>query len=150
MANAPADEPHDLDRFVAAQEGVFATALAELTSGAKRTHWIWFVFPQIDGLGSSPTARKYAIRSLAEARAYAAHPVLGPRLAEAVRAALGSGTRDAHALFGSPDDMKFLTSMTLFAIADPARTDYREAINAFFDGEPDPRTVESQIIKAHI
>jgi len=133
--------PSDLERFVDAQEGVIADALAELRSGRKRGHWMWFVFPQLRGLGRSERARFYGIGSLAEARAFLAHPVLGPRLTEAVASALASGERDPHALFGSPDDMKFRSSLTLFAAADPAAHIFPEALEAFYGGEPDPGTL---------
>lgn len=150
MGSDAANDPHNLARFLEAQDGVFDTACEELRAGVKRSHWIWFVFPQLAGLGTSETARKYAIRSLAEAQAHALHPVLGPRLVAATRAALESGNRDPRDLFGTPDDMKFRSSMTLFAIADPAQPIYREALKVMFDGKPDTRTVESPMIKAHI
>lgn len=134
-----ADE-HQLGRFVTAQEGVIDTACRELRAGRKRTHWMWYVFPQVEGLGSSETARYYAIRSLDEAAAYVAHPVLGPRLKEAAAAALASGVRDATALFGRPDDLKFRSSMTLFALAAPRESVFSEALQRFFDGSPDPET----------
>src|SRR5438067_7360997 len=101
-----ADDPHDLGRFVEAQEGVFDRALAEVRAGRKRTHWMWYVFPQLDGLGFSPTAKRYAIKSLDEARAYLAHPVLGPRLVECAEAVVGVAGRSAAEIFGSPDDLK--------------------------------------------
>lgn len=133
---------HDLERFVAAQVHDHDTAVAELRAGRKRSHWIWYVFPQLDGLGSSPTARRYAIRSLDEARAYLAHPVLGPRLVEATTAALSSGETDPHRLFGSPDDLKFRSSMTLFAAADPSLRVVRDALDTCFGGQPDTRSLE--------
>ncbi len=150
MGHDAAADPHDLARFLTAQEGTFDTACEELRNGRKHTHWIWFIFPQIEGLGSSETARRYAIRSLDEAKAYAGHPVLGQRLLEATEAALGSGVRNPFQLFGSPDDMKFRSSMTLFSIADPDQRIFKDALNVMFDGKADPRTVESPIIKAHI
>jgi uncharacterized protein (DUF1810 family) len=108
-------DPFDLQRFVDAQDGgVIERALAELAAGRKQTHWMWFVFPQLKGLGRSPTALFFGIASLDEARAYLAHPVLGPRLAAATQAATGAPADSLHALFGSPDDLKFVSSMTLF------------------------------------
>jgi uncharacterized protein (DUF1810 family) len=109
----------DLERFVTAQRGTYEGALAELRAGHKRGHWMWFVFPQIAGLGSSPTAQRYAICGLAEARAYLAHPVLGPRLVEAARALLGSPGGDPVAVLGPVDALKLRSSMTLFAEAAP-------------------------------
>jgi uncharacterized protein (DUF1810 family) len=131
-----------LDRFVEAQSGTYRTALAELTAGAKRTHWMWFVFPQIAGLGSSPAAHRYAIRDLDEARAYLAHPVLGPRLIEASRALLGVEGRSAGQILGHPDDLKLRSSMTLFAraAADPAV--FQAVLDRYYDGRPDERTLE--------
>jgi uncharacterized protein (DUF1810 family) len=111
------NDPFDLQRFVEAQSSAIDTALAELKAGRKRTHWMWFVFPQLRGLGRSDMATFYGIGSLDEARAYLAHPVLGPRLEECTRAVLEAGARSLHEIFGSPDDMKFCSSMTLFAIA---------------------------------
>jgi uncharacterized protein (DUF1810 family) len=112
-----ADDPHDLARFVEAQAGDYATALAETRAGRKRSHWMWYIFPQIDGLGFSSMARRYAIKSLDEARAYLDHPVLGPRLVEITEAALAVEGRSAHEIFGSPDDMKLRSCATLFARA---------------------------------
>jgi uncharacterized protein (DUF1810 family) len=129
----------DLQRFVSAQQPVYATALAELKAGAKRTHWMWFIFPQAEGLGHSATAQRYAIRSRDEAIAYLAHPLLGTRLAECTRAMLGA-TGSAHAILGSPDDLKFRSSMTLFSAVDAGPL-YREALQRFFEGEEDPLTV---------
>lgn len=130
----------DLERFVTAQEGVFPRALAELRAGAKRSHWMWFVFPQIAGLGSSATARAYAIRDAAEARAYLAHPVLGPRLIEAT-AAIVAARGSAEAILGGVDAMKLGSSMTLFAAVadDPAPFD--AALARFFGGERDAATL---------
>ena len=134
-------EPYDLDRFVAAQEGVYDRALAELRAGEKRSHWMWFIFPQIAGLGSSPMAQRYAIGTLDEARAYGAHPVLGARLRACTTAVNGVTGRTAHAIFGSPDDMKFRSSMTLFARAAPEEPGFDAALTRYFNGEPDPRTL---------
>ncbi len=131
----------DLERFVRAQDGVYDRARAELAAGSKRSHWMWFVFPQVAGLGSSPAAQAYAIRDLAEARDYLAHPVLGPRLAECARTLLGVEGRTAAQILGHPDDLKLRSSMTLFAEAadDPAL--FRQVLERFYDG-PDPRTRE--------
>jgi uncharacterized protein (DUF1810 family) len=130
-----------LDRFVEAQDGVYDDALAELTAGRKRTHWMWFVFPQIAGLGSSPTARFYAIASLDEAKAYLAHPVLGPRLRECAQALLAVQGRSAREILGYPDDLKLRSSMTLFARAadDPAL--FQAVLDRYYDG-PDPLTLK--------
>lgn len=132
----------DLSRFVTAQSGVFEAVRAELAAGRKRTHWMWFVFPQIEGLGASRTARAYAIRSLAEANAYLDHDVLGPRLRDCTSLALGCGVTDAHTLFGSPDDLKFRSSMTLFAVASDRRAPFTDALSAFFAGQDDMLTLQ--------
>jgi uncharacterized protein (DUF1810 family) len=131
---------HDLGRFVAAQDRVWAEVVAELAAGRKRTHWMWFVFPQVAGLGSSPMAVKYAIGSLDEARAYLAHPLLGERLRKVARLMLERAPQPAEAVLGGIDAMKFRSSMTLFAEAAPGEALFREAIAAFCDG-PDPRTL---------
>jgi uncharacterized protein (DUF1810 family) len=135
------EDAFDLQRFVAAQEPVFQTALRELRAGRKRSHWMWFVFPQLRGLGHSSTAEFYGITSLAEARAYLAHPVLGPRLEAAVAAVQASGGRSLHEMFGSPDDLKFCSSMTLFASA-AAGGPYRLALDRWCGGQPDPQTLK--------
>ena len=134
------DDPHDLQRFVAAQEGVWERALAELQAGAKRSHWMWFVFPQIEGLGFSAMAQRYAVSGLAEARAYLAHPLLGPRLRACTAAMNGHEGKSARAILGQPDDMKFRSSMTLFAAADPEAPAFAEALVRYFGGERDART----------
>ncbi|ACB25586.1 uncharacterized protein (DUF1810 family) [Methylobacterium sp. PvP062] len=134
-------DTYELGRFVAAQEGVYPRALAELQAGDKRSHWMWFVFPQIAGLGASPMAQRYAIGSLAEAEAYAAHPVLGARLRACTAAVNAVAGRSAHAIFGSPDDLKFRSSMTLFARAVPGEPVFADALARYFDGVPDPRTL---------
>ena len=135
--------PFDLDRFVDAQDagGTFDQALAELRAGRKTSHWMWFVFPQVAGLGSSAMAQRYAISSLAEARAYLAHPVLGPRLVECAEAVLSHSDRTAREILGSPDDVKLRSSMTLFALASGSETVFQRVLDAFFAGEKDPRTV---------
>ncbi|PNU02479.1 DUF1810 domain-containing protein [Novosphingobium guangzhouense] len=136
----------DLARFVAAQEPIFPQVRAELSHGQKRTHWMWFVFPQVIGLGSSPMARRYAIADLDEARAYLAHPILRPRLEEATRLALGwAGRRSAAAMLGPVDAMKFGSSMTLFEIAalgDDIVSLFGHALEAFCQGRRDRRTLE--------
>lgn len=139
-------DPFDLERFVAAQEPVFATALAELQAGRKRTHWMWFIFPQLRGLGHSSTAAFYGIASLDEARAYLAHKLLGPRLARCTNAVLGVEGRTLHEIFGSPDDLKFHSSMTLFAVAadgaaGETASPYRDALARLCQGRPDPQTL---------
>jgi uncharacterized protein (DUF1810 family) len=136
------DDPYDLQRFVTAQEPVMDRVRAELRRGRKASHWMWFVFPQVAGLGSSPTAQHYAISGLDEARAYLAHPVLGPRLVECARLAAAVEGRSAREVFGSPDDLKLRSSMTLFARAAPDEPAFAAVLDRFFDGEPDPRTLE--------
>jgi uncharacterized protein (DUF1810 family) len=132
----------DLDRFVRAQDRVLAEVRRELAEGRKRSHWMWFVFPQLKGLGHSAMAQRYGIGSLAEARAYLAHPVLGPRLADCTALVNRVEGSSAHDIFGSPDDMKFRSSMTLFAMAQPDAPQFRQALDKYFDGAPDPRTQE--------
>ena len=143
MANAvgAGDDPYDLGRFVTAQAEDYARALAEIRAGRKRSHWMWYVFPQIDGLGSSSMARRYAIRSLDEARAYLDHPVLGPRLVECAEAALGVEGRSATEVFGAPDDMKLHSSATLFARATPPGSPFARLLDKYFGGEPDRKTL---------
>ena len=132
----------NLDRFVEAQAPVYDRALAELKAGRKQSHWMWFVFPQIAGLGRSPMAQHYAIQNLAEAQTYLAHPLLGTRLQECTQAVLGVEGRTAHEIFGSPDDLKFRSSMSLFAHAAPDEIQFRAALDKYFDGNADPLTVE--------
>jgi uncharacterized protein (DUF1810 family) len=138
----PVGDPFDLDRFVSAQDhaDTYRHALAELRDGRKRTHWMWFVFPQIRGLGSSPTARTYAISSLEEAVAYLRHPVLGRRLVECAEALLASQATEAAAVLGSIDGQKLRSSMTLFARADPDQAVFPQVLDRFFDGQFDPAT----------
>jgi uncharacterized protein (DUF1810 family) len=129
-----------LNRFVDAQNGVMERVRKELRAGKKRTHWMWFVFPQIDGLGRSETSRFYALRSVEEAREYLADPVLGPRLEECVRLVLEApGT--LQDIFGSPDDLKFSSSMTLFHLASPDHALFKEALDRFCEGKLDRRTL---------
>ncbi|MBY0231162.1 MAG: DUF1810 domain-containing protein [Gemmataceae bacterium] len=136
-----ATDPHGLQRFVDAQARTYAAALAEIRAGGKRTHWMWFVFPQLDGLGSSPTARHYAIKGLDEARAYLAHPVLGPRLLECAEAALAVEGRSALDIFGSPDDLKLKSSATLFALASPPGSVFERLLAKYYGGERDAATL---------
>jgi uncharacterized protein (DUF1810 family) len=133
-----------LERFVEAQRPVYDQALAELSGGVKRSHWMWFVFPQIAGLGRSPTAQRYAIRDEVEARSYLTHPLLGARLRECTAAMLGwAGRRSAEAILGSVDALKFASSMTLFdAVADEPDNPFARALAAFNAGERDPLTLE--------
>ncbi|HEY5634983.1 MAG TPA: DUF1810 domain-containing protein [Burkholderiaceae bacterium] len=142
MTQALSEPTANLQRFVDAQAPVYAQALAELRAGRKRTHWMWFVFPQCAGLGASATAQRYAIASLAEARAYLAHPLLGARLLECARAVLRHAGSSAHRIFGSPDDLKFRSSMTLFELASNGKaTEFARALDAFYAGARDPRTI---------
>ena len=135
-------DPYRLERFVKAQSsGVYGQALDELRAGRKASHWMWFVFPQAAGLGSSPTSQRYAIGSLAEARAYLDHPVLGSRLVECARAILSHPDRTARQIMGSPDDAKLRSSMTLFALAADSELVFQQVLDTFFAGERDPRTV---------
>lgn len=132
----------DLERFVTAQASVFDNALAELKDGRKRSHWMWFIFPQLRGLGQSEMARFYGIGSLVEARAYLAHTILAPRLEACTRAVLAVDGRSLHAIFGTPDDMKFHSSMTLFALAaDDDASLFRQAIDRCCAGRMDERTL---------
>jgi uncharacterized protein (DUF1810 family) len=134
-------DPHNLQRFIDAQDGVHAIALAELRAGRKESHWMWFVFPQLAGLGRSPASRLYAVGSLDEARAYLAHPILGPRLRESVEAVrTWAGTRSAEEIFGPVDAMKLRSSLTLFDEAQPGAI-FRKALENLFGGQRDPRTL---------
>ena len=141
-ANDPAvaGDPHDLARFVQAQEGVYERALSEVRSGRKRSHWMWYIFPQFDGLGFSSMSRRYAIKSLAEAQAYLSHPVLGPRLLECVDAALGVRGRTALEVFGSPDDMKLKSCATLFDHVSPGAA-FGRLLDKYFQGQRDDKTL---------
>ncbi|WP_395729428.1 DUF1810 domain-containing protein [Nakamurella sp.] len=140
----PSADPFDLERFVQAQDlgGTYDQALAELHRGRKTSHWIWFVFPQIAGLGSSPMAQRYAISALDEATAYLAHPVLGPRLVDAAQAMLATDARRAEAILGSIDAIKLRSSMTLFHRADPDEPVFGQVLDRFYGGRPDPATEE--------
>lgn len=129
-----------LDRFVSAQDGVYDRALAELRAGRKHGHWMWFVFPQIAGLGMSTTSQHYAIASLDEARSYLAHPVLGPRLRECAAVVAASDAPSAEELFGGIDAVKLRSSMTLFHRADPDDPTFPAVLDKYFNGDPDPAT----------
>jgi uncharacterized protein (DUF1810 family) len=135
-------DPFELERFVAAQDqgGTYEAAVTELRSGRKRSHWMWFVFPQIAGLGQSPMSTRYAVSSLDEARAYLAHPVLGPRLVECARILTGLRIWSPQDVFGGIDAMKLRSSMTLFARADPANPVFQEVLDGYFAGVADPAT----------
>jgi uncharacterized protein (DUF1810 family) len=132
----------DLQRFVDAQDRVYDIVIDELRGGRKRSHWIWFVFPQLRALGRSPTALHYGIASLGEARAYLAHDVLGPRLRECARLVAAIDDRSAEDIFGFPDDLKVRSSMTLFALATDDNADFIAVLDKFYDGEEDPVTVD--------
>ncbi len=147
MTDQDRGDPHDLGRFVSAQAPVYPQVLAELRAGAKRSHWMWFIFPQLAGLGHGPTARHFAIGSRAEARAYLEHPVLGERLRECTRAVIGHAPADPaagpaalHRIFGSPDDLKFRSCTTLFALVTGGAAPFGEALEYFWGGAGDPRT----------
>jgi uncharacterized protein (DUF1810 family) len=135
------DDPFHLDRFVQAQGSIYGTALAELRAGSKASHWMWYIFPQIEGLGFSPISQHYAITCLDEARAYLAHPVLGARLVECVEVVNAVQGRSAHEIFGAPDDLKLRSSLTLFVRAAPDNPVFAEALAKYFAGEPDPLTL---------
>jgi uncharacterized protein (DUF1810 family) len=138
---AAMDDPFELHRFIDAQEADYARALAEVRAGKKRSHWMWYIFPQIAGLGSSPMSQRYAIGSLDEARAYLAHPLLGPRLMQFMDALLALEGRSAHDIFGSPDDMKLQSCATLFAEAAPPGNVFDKVLAKYFAGERDARTI---------
>lgn len=134
-------DPHDLQRFVEAQHGTYPRALAELRAGRKRSHWIWYIFPQIAGLGLSHMSVRYAISSLEEARAYLAHDVLGRRLRECAAALNALPTNDAASVLGHMDAVKLRSSLTLFAEAAPSEAVFREALDKFFEGRADEATI---------
>ena len=136
------DDPFDLDRFVRAQDGTFEAVLAEIRSGRKRSHWMWFVLPQIAGLGFSAISQRFAIQGLAEAQAYLAHAVLGPRLIECIEAVLTIEGRSAHEIFGSPDDLKLRSCATLFTHLTSPGSVFEQVLDKYYDGERDPRTLE--------
>ncbi len=136
-----ATDPYDLARFVQAQEGVYEQALAEVRRGKKHSHWMWYIFPQFDGLGFSSTSRRYAIKSIAEAEAYLRHPLLGPRLRECAEAALGVEGRSAYEIFGTPDDLKLRSCATLFAAVSAPGSVFHQLLDKYFDGTPDSKTL---------
>lgn len=138
--HSPAD-PYNLRRFVDAQNPVFEEVCSELRRGLKESHWIWFIFPQIAGLGRSAMAEEFAIGSLDEARAYLAHPVLGPRLRDCTRLVNSVKGRSIHQIFGFPDDLKFRSCMTLFARATEDNQVFNDALRKYFGGEPDELTL---------
>lgn len=137
-----ADDPYDLQRFVDAQDRVYDDVRAELRSGRKHTHWMWFIFPQIAGLGHSAMARRFAISSVAEAEAYLSHALLGARLRECTHLVMLAQDRSAREILGQPDDMKFRSCLTLFAHAAPEEQVFRDALRKYFAGEFDRLTVE--------
>ena len=135
------DDPYDLHRFLSAQEGVYERALTELKGGQKRTHWMWYIFPQIDGLGYSPTAKHYSIKSIAEARQYLNHPVLGKRLLECTEAVVAIKGGSVSEIFGYPDDLKFKSSMTLFEKIAGSGSVFSSALDRYCRGERDAKTL---------
>ena len=142
MTSGAAEDQFNLQRFVDAQAGVFESVRHELSIGRKSGHWIWFVFPQMIGLGLSPTSQFFGIGSFSEAQAYLAHPVLGPRLIEATQLILTVKGRTLREIFGAPDDMKFRSSMTLFARAAPPGSVFKDALDRVCSGEEDHKTIE--------
>ena len=141
-ANTPsADDPYDLARFVEAQEDSYKQALSEIRGGRKQSHWMWFIFPQFAGLGVSSMSERYAVKSVAEAEAYLAHPVLGPRLLECSEAVLRLEGLAAVKIFGSPDDMKLRSCATLFACVSPDGSVFHRIIDKYFDGKRDEATL---------
>jgi len=142
ITSGPTDDPYDLNRFVQAQEDDYERALAEIRSGRKRSHWMWYIFPQFEGLGSSAMARRYGIKSRAEAEAYLRHPILGPRLVACADAALRIQGRSAFEVFGSPDDLKLQSCATLFAAVSPEGSVFHRLIDAYFQGAPDSETLQ--------
>jgi uncharacterized protein (DUF1810 family) len=140
--NAPGtDDPHHLNRFVQAQQGNYAQALSEIASGRKRSHWMWYVFPQFDGLAFSSTSKHYAIKSLDEAKAYLAHPLLGPRLLACAAVLIGLNGRSANEIFGSPDDVKLKSCATLFACVSPHGSVFHQLLDKYFRGAVDAKTL---------
>ena len=140
-------DPFDLSRFISAQEGIYDRALAELRDGLKRSHWMWYIFPQVEGLGHSPTTRRYSIKSLEEARHYLAHPVLGQRLKESAEAVLAIQGRSAADIFGHPDDWKLQSSMTLFELVSGPESVFGRILDKYYQGKRDTRTL--QIVGKH-
>ncbi|HZO83870.1 MAG TPA: DUF1810 domain-containing protein [Verrucomicrobiae bacterium] len=136
-----ADDPYDLNRFVQAQAGVYERALGEIRRGEKRSHWMWYIFPQIDGLGFSSMSKRYAIKGLEEAKAYLEHPILGPRLLECAEAAMCVEGRSANEIFGSPDDLKLRSCATLFACVSPPGSVFERLLAKYYGGEQDAKTL---------
>jgi uncharacterized protein (DUF1810 family) len=136
-----AADPYTLERFVDAQKEDYARAISELDAGRKRSHWMWYIFPQFEGLGASSTSRQYSVKSLAEAEAYLAHPILGPRLLACAEAVLRIEGRSAVAIFGSPDDMKLRSCATLFAAVSAEDSVFHRIIDRYFHGQPDDKTL---------
>ena len=134
-------DPYDLDRFVRAQDRDYDQAMSEIRGGEKRSHWMWYIFPQFDGLGFSPTSQHYAIKSLAEADAYLRHSVLGPRLVASCQATLSIESLLAVEIFGSPDDLKLRSCATLFASVSPPGSVFQQVLDRFFGGKPDDKTL---------
>lgn len=139
MSQAP--DPHNLQRFLDAQEPIYATVVAELRAGRKQSHWMWFIFPQLAGLGTSSMAQRYAIQSLDEARAYLAHPILGARLRECAELVLAVNDRTINEILGAPDDMKLCSCATLFAAVDGERSVFEWLLAKYYDGAEDERTL---------
>lgn len=139
-SDSAATDPFDLQRFVIAQQGVYERALAEVRSGEKRSHWMWFIFPQYAGLGHSAMAQRYAIQSATESRDYLKHPVLGPRLYECFAALLAVEGRTAHEIFGAVDAMKLRSCATLFAAVTAENSAFERVLDQYFDGQPDVKT----------
>ncbi len=135
-------DPFDLTRFISAQQGVYVRALAELHDGLKQSHWMWFIFPQIEGLGHSPTTRLYSIKSLEEARQYLAHPVLGTRLVACAQTVLAVQGRSASDIFGHPDDWKLQSSMTLFELVSGPGSIFARVLDKYYQGKRDLRTLQ--------
>ena len=135
-------DPYDLERFVRAQQHDYARAVAELKGGRKRSHWMWYIFPQFRGLGFSSMSQRYAIGSIDEAKAFLRHPVLGPRLTECANALLAIADRSATDILGSPDDLKLRSSATLFAHVSPPASEFERLLQLYWQGEPDQSTLE--------
>jgi uncharacterized protein (DUF1810 family) len=142
------DDTYELNRFISAQKGVYDLVLAELRDGLKRTHWMWFIFPQIDGLGHSSTTRLYSIKSLDEARHYLSHPVLGARLVESAEAVLAVSGLSASDIFGHPDDWKLQSSMTLFALVAEPGSVFERVLEKYYQGKRDGRTLQILSIRS--
>lgn len=137
-----ADDPYDLTRFVRAQENVYEQVLSEIRGGKKRTHWMWYIFPQIDGLAFSSTSQHYSIKSVAEAQAYLDHPILGPRLRECAEAVIRVNGRSALEIFGAPDDLKLRSCATLFACVSPRDSVFDRLLRKYYRGERDGKTLQ--------